>query len=126
MIILKKTLSDWFFWHFFEIPKEIGKVWRNFLFFNYYYFSITILLKTLFYPWRKYYLSYGEGFNLKRYFEVFVFNSFSRAIGFFLRSSLILIGLLFEILLIIIGIVVIFGWLFLPFLLFLGFYYAFK
>jgi hypothetical protein len=126
MLLFKNILTDWFFWHYLEMPREIGRIWKNFLLFNLQYFSIFSLLKTLFFPWRRYQLSYKGGFNPQRYFEAFIFNSFSRMIGFLFRGFLIIIGLFFEVFIIIIGIIFIFGWLFLPFFLCLGFYYGFK
>jgi len=107
-------------WQFFDAPKEILKGWRNFLLFNLNYFSIPILLKTFFYPWHKYSYSYGKVFELWKNIQVFVFNIMSRFIGAGLRTIFIIIGILGEALIILGGIIVFLGWLFLPFLLIFG------
>ena len=113
-------------WYFFDIPKEILKAWRNFLLFNFNFFSITLLLRTLFSPWRKYKYSYGRGFDFKRYLNVFSFNMISRAIGAIVRIFVIIFGLICEFFVFLFGIIIFLGWLILPFLLFLGLYFGFK
>ncbi|MEK9200537.1 MAG: AAA family ATPase [Patescibacteria group bacterium] len=57
------------------------------------FFSLPILLTTLFSPWRR--LSQDQeivGFNLERWFEKESFNLISRGIGFFVRTFLFLFG----------------------------------
>ncbi len=117
---------QWIFWQFFEVPKNILKAWRNFLKFNLNYFSIPLLLKTFFSPWRRYKVSYGKGFDIGRYFEALFSNLIFRFLGAIMRSFLIIIGLLAEIFIIIGGIIIFFGWLVLPALLILGLIFGFK
>ncbi len=107
-------------WHFFDVPRAILKAWKNFLAFNLKYFSMGLLLRTLFSPWRRYRSSYGRGLDLKRYFETFTFNMITRLIGAVMRSFLIVIGLLIEVLFFLAGIVILIGWLALPALLIVG------
>ena len=113
-------------WYFFETPKEILKSWRNFLLFNFNYFSIPLLLKTLFSPWKKYKYSYGRGFDLHRYFDTFSFNIISRGIGAIVRVFTIIAGFVCEILILALGAIILSGWLILPVFLILGFYYGFR
>jgi hypothetical protein len=84
------------------------------------YFSIPELLKTLFSPWRRYNISYGRGFDIKRFFEVLVFNVLSRVLGAIMRVFLIIIGTAIEVIIFFLGILAIFFWLLLPILLILG------
>lgn len=119
-------LVQFVFWYFVEMPREILKAWRNFLLFNLNYFSIPLLLKTLFSHWRKYKYSYGRGFDPKRYLKAFTFNAISRVMGAVMRIALIFVGLLFEIFILAAGIIVFFGWLILPILLLAGLYFGFK
>jgi len=100
--------------------------WKNFLRFNLNYFSISLLLKTLFSHWRKYQWSYGRGFDIKRYAEVFFSNLISRVIGAIIRFFLILIGVVAEIIIVLAGIIVFLGWLLLPVLLLAGLWFGFK
>lgn len=122
----QNMFSQWVFWQFFEVPGNILKAWKNFLLFNLNYFSIPLLLKTFFSPWRRYKWSYGKGFDIKRYLEAFFSNLISRILGAVMRSFLIFIGFLVEIFIVFAGIIVLLGWLALPILLIFGIYHGFR
>ena len=122
----RNILFQYLWWHFVEIPKGILKGCKNFLIFNLHYFSIGFLLRTLFAHWRKYKDSYGRGFDVERYLRVFVSNMVSRIFGFLVRSFTIFCGLVTEAFILLGAILVFFGWLFLPILLILGFWYGFQ
>ena len=126
MEIGQNIVSLWISWQFFDVPKNILKAWRNFLKFNLNYFSIPLLLKTFFSPWRRYIWYYPKGFDLGKYFEVFFSNLISRILGAVLRFFLIIIGILAEILIIFVGLMIFFGWLVLPILLIVGLIFGFK
>jgi hypothetical protein len=111
---------QWLSWQFFEVPLNILKAWKNFLKFNFNYFSVPLLLKTFFSHWRKYRWSYGKGFDVGRYFEAFFSNLISRILGAIMRSILIFLGLVTEIFVFLSGIILFVGWLVLPALLILG------
>lgn len=100
-------------WYFSDHPKLILRAWKNLLKFNLEYFSIPLLLKTFFYPWRRYAWSYGK-FNFKRYFEAFISNSITRGLGAILRFFLILFGIFFEVLIFFGGLFVLIVWFFWP------------
>jgi len=124
--ISQNILWQWICWHFFDVPKELIRAWKNFLLFNLNYFSVPILLKTFFSYWRRYKWSYGRGFDLKRYFEAFTFNLISRILGACVRGILIFIGIIAEVFIFIGGIIVFAGWLLLPAFLIIGLFYGFK
>jgi len=79
------------------------------------YFSISVLLRTLFYPWKRL-ESYetGPGFSFSRYFENLTFNLISRLIGAIVRGILIFTGLFLISLVFIGGILGFLIWLILP------------
>ena len=112
-------------WLYFDVPRNILKAWRNFLLFNLNYFSIPLLLKTLFSHWRRYGYSYPRGFDIKGYFEVFTSNLISRILGAIMRSVLIIIGILIEIFIVLAGLIVFLGWLALPILAIYGLWWGF-
>jgi len=124
--VSQNILFQYFSWQFFDVPKKLIKAWKNFLLFNLNYFSIPLLVKTLFAPWRKYKMSYGRGFDAGRYAEAFLSNLIFRILGAIVRIFLIIIGLFVEILIIFGGIIVFFGWLILPALLIWGLIFGFK
>lgn len=122
----QNIVFKYFQWHFFDAPKEILKAWRNFLLWGLNYFALPELLKTFFSPWRRYSWSYGRGFDLQRYAEVFLSNLISRLIGAVMRSFLIILGLISETFIILAGAVVFLLWLILPVLLIIGLWLGFK
>ena len=126
MEIKENIFWQWISWQFFDVPKNILKAWKDFLDFGLYYFSVSLLIKTFFSPWRRYKWSFGKGFDIGKYFEAFFSNLIFRILGAILRCFLIIIGLLFEIFIIFAGAIVFFGWLILPALLIAGLIFGFK
>jgi hypothetical protein len=117
---------QWISWQFFDIPKNILKAWKNFLRFGFFYFSIPLLLKTLFSPWRRYIWFYPRGFDIGKYLEVWISNLMSRIIGAMMRIFLIIFGVIYEIFIFFVGAIVFSGWLILPVLLTAGLIFGFK
>jgi len=111
-------------WQFFDVPREILKAWKNFLWFNLNYFSIPILLKTYLSHWHKYHYPYGKIFEVWINIETFTFNMMSRIIGAILRTFLIILGMAIEILILIIGLIIFVGWFLLPIFLLVGFIFG--
>lgn len=106
----------WFLWQFYEMPKFLFLVWRNYLFFGLDYFSISLLLKTLFSPWRRYNWVYPKGFDIKEFFNTLISNIFSRILGAICRVVLIIVGAVAQTFIFVAGIVIIFLWLLIPFI----------
>ncbi|PIR71502.1 MAG: hypothetical protein COX89_01410 [Candidatus Nealsonbacteria bacterium CG_4_10_14_0_2_um_filter_37_10] len=113
-------------WQFWEVPKNILLGWKNFLKFGLNYFSLPLLLRTFFSPWRRYTWAYPRGFDVGKYFEVFISNLISRILGAVLRIFLIIIGVLAEVFIIFAGAILFFGWIVLPILLITGLVFGFK
>lgn len=111
-------------WHFISGPKLILLAWRNFLLFNFKYFSIKQLLKTFLSPYRRYKDSYGRGFDASRYLQTFIGNLMSRILGAVVRLLTIIVGLVIEVFIFIGGLVMLIVWLLLPVILFLAFAFS--
>lgn len=111
----------WIFWHFVEVPKAIIVGWKNFLKYNFYYFSVKGLLKSLFAPWKGDLGDYGRGFDAKKYFDTFLGNMISRVLGAVIRLVLIAIGLACFVFIFFIGLFVLLVWIFLPAIVVVGF-----
>lgn len=124
--MVQNIFFQYIVWQFLESPKNVLAGWKNFLKFGLNYFSLPLLFKTLFSPWRRYSWSYGRGFDIKRYLEVFFSNLISRILGAIVRIFLIISGILFEVFILFAGLIVFLAWLVLPFLLISGFYYGFS
>jgi len=105
----------WFLWQFYEMPKFLFSIWRNYLLFGLDFFSIPLLLKTLFSPWRKYNWVYPKNFDIKEFFNTLISNAVSRILGAMCRIVLVIIGAVAQFFIFVIGIVVIILWLLIPF-----------
>ncbi len=113
-------LGSWLSWHFLEVPAKIIQGWSNFLKFNLEYFSIGVLSRTLFSPWRKQIDSYAHILDFSKNAEIFITNTFSRLIGATIRLIIILIGLFFELVILIFGFLFLLFWVFLPVIILIG------
>jgi hypothetical protein len=122
----QNILGQYLVWHFFDMPKELGKAWKNYLRSYFNFFSTGSLLKTLLTPWHGLMWSYGRGFSFTRYAETIISNGFSRIIGAIIRIFLIIFGFVVEVFIFILGGIVFFTWLFLPVLLVVGFVFSIK
>ena len=116
---------SWVSWHFDEKLKFLLQVWQNFISFGSNFFSIPLLLKTFFSPWHRYNWQYPHKFDVGEFFNVFISNTFSRIIGALCRFVLVIIGILFQIFILVAGAIVILAWIFLPALLFAGLLFSF-
>lgn len=120
----QNILFQYIEWHYFDMPKEILRGWRNFLVFGLNYFSVPVLLKTLFSYWKRYHYDYGRGFDPGKWFEAFTFNMMSRSIGAVLRLFLIGVGITAEAIIILAGLAVFISWIFLPAIIVAGFLFG--
>ncbi|MDP2933371.1 MAG: hypothetical protein Q8N81_04545 [bacterium] len=102
------------YWYYFVAPLDILKIWGNYLVAAFHYFSIPLLLRTLFSYWHRDIEDYGRGFDFERFMSVFSMNMVSRGVGFIIRSVVIVFGLAAEILLLVGGLVFLIFWLVSP------------
>jgi len=111
----QNIILSWLTWHFFETPKGILNAFKNFLIFNFNYFSIPFHFKTLFSHWRRYKEFYSKNIvDIKQNFKTLTFNLISRVLGAIVRLITILIGVAAEIFIFIIGFISVIGWLLSP------------
>ena len=111
-------------WHYLDATKDILKGWGNILWFNLNYFSVALLLRTLFSPWRGIQWQKRKGFYPGDILFTLLSNLISRIIGAIVRSFLITAGLFGTAVLFVLGISLLTFWLFFPFLIFMGFMYG--
>jgi ATP-dependent Clp protease ATP-binding subunit ClpC len=110
---------SYIFWHFIAVPKQILKIWINFSIFFYHYFSIGILLKTLFLPWKRVYrVKQSLGISIQEISDRLSYNLISRCLGFLIRSSTISFGLIIIIINFLVFLNLFFVWLIIPILTF--------
>jgi hypothetical protein len=107
------TLVFWR-WYYGEAMKDVLLGWKNYIIFATQYFSIPLLFKTLFAPWKRDITKKPRGFDVKKFFEYLAFNAISRTIGLIIRFFTIIVGIIFLILTIIAGAIFFVLWLILP------------
>jgi hypothetical protein len=109
-------LGTYIFWYIAENPKRIFRVTANFLLWAWHFFSIGYFLPRIFSPWHRDISSYGRGFDLKRFLEVFGWNLISRVIGAVLRLVAMAAGIIVEVFMALVGTGAMLLWFLLPFL----------
>lgn len=115
----------WFLWQFYEMPKFLFSVWNNYMMFATNFFSVKLLLKTFFAPWRRYKWNYPKGLDIAEFFNTFISNAFSRFLGAMMRTVLIIVGILLQVFVAMAGLIIFVGWLFVPFIIIAGFLFIF-
>jgi len=106
----------WLAWHFYEMPKFLLGVWKNYILFALNYFSLPVLLKSFFAPWRRYRWNYPKGFDVGEFLSTLISNVFSRFLGALMRIVLIIVGILFQVFAIFAGLIVFLLWVLIPFI----------
>lgn len=96
-------LIKYLYWQLVLTPKKILTITKNYLAFGAEFFSVKETIRSLFSPWKKYTWDYDRGFDLGKYFEVFLSNIITRTIGFSMRLLLIASFIVYEIFILIIG-----------------------
>ncbi len=102
------------------------RIWRDFLDFGLKYFSVFLLLRTFFSPWRRYHYEYARRLDIGQWFETLTFNMMSRCIGAIMRLFLIGFGIGGEILIFLAGTILLVTWFILPFLIPAGLFMGLK
>lgn len=111
-----RLISTYAQWHFGIAFQELYELWKNLIWFGYHFFSLPLLLKTLIRPIYRIHESAppGGGLNIELFFENITVNMIARVVGFFLRTFLILCGMLYQIVILIMGPIVFLIWFLFP------------
>jgi hypothetical protein len=113
-------------WHYLKKSRHILEVIGNFLAFGAYLFSAKELILSLFAPWKKQTESFGRGFDPWQYFQVIAGNLISIAIAFIVRIVFLALFVVFEIIVLAVGLSAFIIWIFLPVLVIIGVIYGIK
>lgn len=101
---------NYIIWHYTRAIKDLIRIWSDFVWFTFNFFSISLLLKTFFSPWKR----LGE--MRSGFFDpVFIIiDIFMRLFGMLLRSVTIFVGLVSVTFVILLGPVILTIWLIWP------------
>jgi hypothetical protein len=102
-------------WHYSIALRDFAIIAHNSLVFIYHFFSLPILLRTFFSPWRRLGESYKKGFYPGAWLETFILNVIMRLLGIFFRFWLVVFGLLALLVDVVLIILALLLWLVLPF-----------
>lgn len=81
-------------WHYTKAISDLIVLFKNFIWFIWNFFSIHILLKTLFVPFQKLSVKAStKGFDIEGFFSALVTNLLMRFVGFLIRSFFIVLGI---------------------------------
>lgn len=111
---------EYLWWHYTLAWRDLGAIWGNYLWFIYHFFSIPVLIRTLFSPWKRLGESYPERFNLGATLATFFINSLMRLIGGVIRLALLIFGFAVYLLVILLGVITFVLWLVLPLIIILA------
>lgn len=102
-------------WHYTLGLKDLIRILRNISEFIFHYFSIVLLAKTLFSPFKRSYKSKQRpGISLSDFFDRLSFNLISRIIGAVIRIIVLATGISFLVLWQVISVILIVFWLIIP------------
>src|SRR5689334_12527442 len=107
------TLPYYFMWHYSKALIDLKNLAKNFLSFVYNFFSIPLLAKSLFSPWRRFNDSYGK---VESIFETLIFNIVMRFVGAIVRFIFIVMGIFSLVVLSVLSVLIFTAWLLLPFI----------
>lgn len=106
----------YFRWHYTTALVDLMRIWGNFFWFFTNFFSITLLLRTLFQPFRRLDAAYKKGFDPGAWAEQLGVNLLMRVVGALLRLFLIGIGLVALLCTLLGGVFFLVAWLATPFI----------
>jgi hypothetical protein len=115
--------AEYFYWWYGEALKRMLVYFRAFLLLAFDFFSVRILLKTFFAPWKRDIAS-AAGMALEGKMKIFVLNLISRFIGMAVKSLTLFAFIIFFAFLLVVEVLVFLSWFFFPLLSLLGLIYG--
>jgi len=110
LLIIPNYLS----WHYGRALSDYFKVWKNLIWFLWNFFSIKVLLKTFFLPFKRLKETYAGNLDVESFLNSIIITTLMRVVGMVARSAIIICGLVALIFFIIGGLFGFVVWLFLP------------
>jgi len=113
------VLPSYILWHYSRAFLSIFKIWTNFQWFIFHFFSIPTLFRTLLSPWKRLTEERGgKPLDFENIVGPIIVNTLMRLIGAIVRLTFIVIGLLSYLIVLTLGVVFIFAWIFAPLIIF--------
>ncbi len=110
-------LSTYILWHYSVALADFFRIWSNFFWFNWHFFSVPLLTRTLFVPWKR--LSETKktsGLRPDEFLGNLAVNVSMRLVGLFARLFLLAVGAVFFIATAVLGVILLVVWVSMPLL----------
>jgi hypothetical protein len=101
-------------WHYSRGLVDLCHAWGNFFWFVGHFFSLPLMFRTLFAPWRRMNEHYPRVFDMEAMGEALIVNVMMRIVGFVARIILIALGILSYLFVLVAGTLVLAIWISLP------------
>lgn len=102
------VIFDFFIWWYSDGYRDLLSRLHDTVFRIWHFFSVNLLFKTLFSPWKRI-ISY-PGKSIQAQFRALIDNLVSRLVGFFVRTIMIIAAVIVVALTVLIGAVLLIGW----------------
>ncbi len=120
------VFGHYFIWHYGQAIRDLTRIYRNLIAFTFNFFSVTVLVNSYLAPWRRMGEDYpNKGVEIFDYFSVFLVNIIMRIVGIFMRTAVIVLGMLATLLVIVSYPLVLLIWIVLPFAVVIIFFIGF-
>jgi len=113
-MLFLSIVQNYLLWHYSRAFKEIFHVWLNFIWFTLHFFSIPQLMRSWLSPWKRITESRGNKWSFEDLAGFIIIGFISRIIGFILRTSVIVVGLVSLSAVVLIGLGTFVFWIFAP------------
>lgn len=110
-------VGNYLVWHYTRGVVELCRNWLNLVKFAVRFFSLPVLIETLFAPWKRLDEKKETGFHPGKSFESAILNAIMRLIGFGVRFATLLVGSLVVVFVAAMGPLAFVVWVTLPFIL---------
>ncbi|HBD24602.1 MAG: hypothetical protein A2566_02675 [Candidatus Zambryskibacteria bacterium RIFOXYD1_FULL_40_13] len=101
-------------WHYSKAFLNIYGIFSNFFWMIYRFFSLPLLFKTFFSPWRHLDDQYTKKLDIQEFFSTLIVNTLMRLVGMFFKLVVILVAIVFIIVMSVVEAVTFLVWLLLP------------
>lgn len=103
-------------WHYVLVWLDIARLYIDFIAATANLFSLKILVRTWWLPWRRLGEAYPNHFSPGEYLSTFIINTLMRMVGIIIRSILLVVGVVACVLVALAGLLGVALWLILPFI----------
>lgn len=105
----------YFKWHYTSAFRSILFIWMDLLWFVYNFFSVPMILRTFFSPWKRLGEEPRSGFHPQEFFEALVVNTMMRIVGVIIRTFFLTFAIMALVVTLLGGMATLILWPVLPF-----------